>query len=107
MPADRAAELADVGVRCPVTAFVLGLRVDDEAVGTLMYGGRPPFRLGFRMPAVDVLPTAHAKSAVVEVLDEPVGELAPCIGAVGALDVERPYPVLLGLARDLRQLAAA
>jgi hypothetical protein len=107
VPADLLPELVDVGVGGAVAALVLGLGVDDQAVGALRDGGGSPLGLSLRMSAVDVLPGADSKPLAVEVPHEAGRELAPRVGAVGALYVERPDAVALGLAGDLGELAAA
>ena len=62
----RGAQLAHVEVGGRVVAFVLGLGVDHEAVGTATFGDGRDLRLADRVVAVDVLPAADLEPGPVE-----------------------------------------
>ena len=68
--ADRSAQIGDVGLRCRIVAFVLGLRVDHQAVRAVRNRFRSKARLAGGARAVHVLPRAHLQAAGVEFGDE-------------------------------------
>ncbi len=106
--ADLGAQVADVGLRRGVAAFVLGLGVDHEAVRAVRdrLGAERGLAGGVR--PVDVLPGAHFQAGGMERLDEFGGELAPVVaGAVRALDEHGRDAGGVRLRDDRRQRAAA
>ncbi len=106
VPADQASELADIGLGLDVLALVLALGVDQQAVGTVLDGGRSELGLGHGMVAIHVLPGAHPQPGGMQGGDERTVELRPRGAAVAALDLQRGDPVVLGLGDDRGQVAA-
>ena len=93
---DRLAQVPDVRLGRDVLALVLGLGVDQQAVGAVACGGGADARLARRVAAVHVLPGAHPQPRSVERADQRGAELRPVAGAVATLDHQRADAVPAG-----------
>ena len=103
--ADQTAQLVDVRLRLEVLTLVLALRVDQQAIRSILGGRGPDPGLGSRIVPVDELPRAYPQSACVQGGYQRTAELRPGGRAVAALDHQRPDAVVLRLGDDRRQVA--